>query len=234
VDVCFLGARGIYGKSYTVEDCFEEILKDKVFYRNTGGGVTLSGGEPTLYPDFLIRLFELCKEEGIHTAIETCGYTSWKSFEKIAGSIDLFLYDIKVIDPEKHRVWTGVDNRLILRNAQKLARMGKKMIVRVPLVPGVNDGEEEFRRIAEFAKSLETVKTMHLLPFHHIGQSKYETLDMEYAVSDLAEPNQGTIRKCRRIAEEVGLRVNIGGSGFVSESPETDETPRESFFIYPD
>lgn len=233
VEVCFPGARSICGTSYTVEGCFKEILKDRVFYRNSGGGVTLSGGEPTMYPDFVSRLLELCQEEGIYTAIETCGHTNWKSLERVARFTDLFLYDIKAIDPEKHRRWTGVDNRRILSNARRLARMKKKMIVRVPLIPGVNDNEQEFRRIVEFAKSLETVKTMHLLPFHHIGKSKYETLDMDYAVNKLKEPDEKKIEKCRQIGEQYGLRVDIGGSGFVSEGPEPRAKQKEAFFIYP-
>lgn len=233
VEVCFPGARSICGKAYTVADCFREILKDKVFYNNTGGGVTLSGGEPTMYPDFASRLLELCQEERIYTAIETCGHASWKSLEKIARFTDLFLYDIKAIDPKKHRQWTGVDNRLILSNARRLAKMKKEMIIRVPLIPGVNDDEEEFKRIAEFVKSLETVKTMHVLPFHHIGKSKYETLDMDYAVSELKEPEAEKIEKCQRIGEQYGLRVDIGGSGFISEGHETKAKPKRTFYIYP-
>jgi pyruvate formate lyase activating enzyme len=216
-----------------VDECFKEILKDRVFFRNTAGGVTLSGGEPTMYPEFVSRLLKLCREEGIYTAIETCGYTSWKSLEKVAKSTDLFLYDIKAIDPKKHREWTGAGNRLILSNARKLAQIKKKMIIRVPLIPGVNDDEEEFKRIVEFAKSLETVETMHLLPFHHIGRSKYETLDMDYAVGGLKEPDEEKIEKCRRIGEEAGLRVDVGGSGFVSESPKRREKEEEPFYIYP-
>jgi pyruvate formate lyase activating enzyme len=214
-------------------DCMKEILRDRVFYENTGGGVTLSGGEPTVYPHFVSQLLEICQEKGIHTAIETCGCTSWKNLEKVAMFTDLFLYDIKVIDPEKHREWTGAGNRLILDNARRLARLGKKLIIRVPLIPGVNDDDREFEKIARFARSLENVETMHLLPFHQLGKSKYETLDLDYDLSGLKEPEQERIDSCRRIAEGNGLRVSIGGAGFVSEIPERKSKERTQFFILP-
>ena len=232
VTVCHPGARKLSGKNLTVQEVFREILKDEEFYKNSNGGVTLSGGEITMFPDFAAELLQLCRNHGIHTAIETCGYASWENMEKTAGFCDLVLYDIKVVDPLKAQKWTGVDNELILENGRKLAELGKSMIIRVPLITGVNDDTEEFSKIVDFTISLRTVKTIHILPFHHLGKSKYEMLDLEYSLAEVAEPDEESIQRCVAVAEGSGLRVSVGGSGFISERNEQKDKRQESGFIY--
>lgn len=218
-EVCYPEARKICGRSYTVDEVFKEILKDKIFYKNTSGGVTLSGGECTLFTEFVCELLEKCQQGSIHTTVETCGYTKWENIEKIAKFTDLFLYDIKVINPDKHRKWTGVDNSIILDNVYKLAKIGKNIIIRVPLIPSINDDEKEFRKIAEFVNSINGVNILHILPFNQFGKSKYKSLDMKYSLNELKEQNEEAISRCKYIGKQYNLFINIGGSGFVSEIP---------------
>jgi pyruvate formate lyase activating enzyme len=210
--VCHSGARKLSGRVYSVEEVWNEVIKDRVFYRNTSGGVTLSGGEITLYPDFADALLTRCREEGIHTAVETCGYAPWESLAGTVRNCDLILYDIKLIDSERARIWTGAGNDLVLENAGRLASGGKHIVVRVPLVPGVNTDDGELVRIAEFVRSLGSIGTLHILPFHHFGRSKYEALGMAYPLDGMEEPDAETIDRCEAIAERHGLKVDIGGS----------------------
>lgn len=231
VEACYPGARKICGQPYTVDEVYKEVLKDEVVYATTSGGVTLSGGEFTLYPEFAAQILERCRRRGIHTAIETCGYAPWERMELIARPVDLFLFDVKVIDPEKHRRWTGVDNRLILENARRLPGAGRRMIVRVPLIPKVNDDADEFGRIVEFAGSLNAA-SLHILPFHQLGKSKYAALDLDYALSDLEEPTEEAVERCREIAVQRGLKVSVGGSGVISEASSPTTKKRERLYIY--
>ena len=218
VAACCYKARELSGKPRSVGSLVEEICRDRVVFRNSGGGVTLSGGEPLLNPAFTRELLLGCKRLGIHTAVETCGAVPWINFERVLPQVDLFLYDIKFIDSAKHELWTGVPNRLVLENATRLAETGKRMFIRVPLVPGVNDGEAEFGAIAAFAADSLKVDELHILPFHQIGSSKYDLLEREYLMRDIAEDNPAGVARCRRIAEGRGLRVSIGGTGFRGEA----------------
>jgi len=232
VNVCYSKARMICGKCYTVEELFKEIMKDKVTFFETSGGVTLSGGEFTLYPEFVCELLEKCRNEHIHTAIETCGYVKWSSLLRIEPYVDLFLYDVKLISPDKHKEWTGIDNSLILENLKKLSGMGSNIIIRVPLIPGVNDDEEEFTRIAEYVKSLGNITDIHIMPFHQLGSSKYKAIGLDYTLTDLTEDNSEKIEKCRIIAQNHGLKVDIGGSDIVSGKKEQKEKKEINYFIY--
>lgn len=232
VEVCYPGARKLSGTQYTVDEVFKEIMKDRIIYSNTNGGVTLSGGEFTMFADFAARLLEKCKKENIHTALETCGYSKWEIFVRIASYTDMFLYDIKTIDPQKHRKWTGVDNERVLNNLSRLADMGKEIIVRVPLIPGVNDDEGEFTGIVEFVRSLRTVNILHIMPFHHIGQTKYEMLDQPYHVSGMKQPPESVLWRCKRIAEEHQLLVDIGGSNCFTANPKKQGGRKKQFYIY--
>jgi pyruvate formate lyase activating enzyme len=232
VEVCHPGARKLSGTAYTVDEVYREISKDSVVYSNTAGGVTLSGGEFTMYPDFARRLLARCKRENVHTALETCGYAKWEVFERIAPYTDLFLYDIKTRDPKKHREWTGVDNTLILDNLSRLSAMGKEIIVRVPLVPGVNDDEGEFTGIVELVRSLPAVNVLHIMPFHHIGRTKYEMLDQPYRVGGLKEPTERVLERCKLIAQKHQLLVDIGGSNCFTAAPKKQDGLKEKFHIY--
>ena len=176
VEVCPNEARKLVGTYMTTEEVMDEILKDAKFYENSGGGVTLSGGEPTAQPDFALSILRSCKEAGLHTVIDTCGYVSWSTMERILTYTDLVLFDIKVIDPKKHRKATLKSNHMILENAKKTAHY-KPMKVRVPLIPNFNDSPEDIRAIARFVKEEMGPIEIDLLPYNKLGEVKYERLN---------------------------------------------------------
>ncbi len=175
-EVCPNEARSIVGKIATVDSIVHEILKDKKFYANSGGGVTLSGGEPTAQPDFAVAILKQCKENGLHTAIETCGYTQWSVMQIIAEYTDFFLYDIKCVDSAKHKKGTGQNNELILDNVKKIARL-RPIKIRVPLIPTFNADVDTIREIAKFVKDDLGQIEIDLLTYNKFGESKYERLD---------------------------------------------------------
>lgn len=214
IDECYYMARQLTGKPYTVEEVFDEVKKDKIVYKNTYGGITLSGGEPTLYPDFCNEVLKRCKMLKINTAIETCGYCDFNNFEKMIDNIDLFLYDFKLFDKEKHKKYTGVDNQIILQNLKRLLDRNKKVIIRIPLIPGVNDDVCEFTNMLSFIRGLKKIEYIHIMPFHQIGSLKYDMLEVDYKMRMLKEENNMDIDKCKKLAEDMGFKVSIGGAGF--------------------
>lgn len=169
---CYAGALELVGREMTSDEVLAEVLKDKLFYENSGGGMTLSGGEPMVHFEFLCELLPKAKRAGLHLCIETCGYAPWEQYERILPWMDLFLYDIKATDPKKHRQFTGVTNEQILENLRKLDAAGGKTILRCPLVPGVNDDEAHLLAIAELANSLKNVQEINLEPYHPLGVGK--------------------------------------------------------------
>ena len=171
---CPADARKVCGREYTPAEGFAEVIKDKAFYDNSGGGVTFSGGECMLQLDFLCKILEKCKSAGIHTAVDTAGNVPWESFEKILPFTDLFLYDIKAFDAELHRKGTGVSNELILENLKNLSGRAD-IIVRIPVIGGYNDNDEEIRQIADFLRQIKIIKA-ELLPYHAMGEHKYTAL----------------------------------------------------------
>ena len=171
---CPADARKVCGREYTPAEVFAEVIKDKAFYDNSGGGVTFSGGECMLQLDFLREILEKCKAAGIHTAVDTAGNVPWESFEKILPFTDLFLYDIKAFGAELHRKGTGVSNELILENLKNLSGRAD-IIVRIPVIGGYNDNDEEIRQIADFLKQIKIIKA-ELLPYHAMGEHKYTAL----------------------------------------------------------
>ena len=160
----------------SVNEVFDEIIKDKAFYENSGGGVTFSGGECMLQIDFLVKILKKCKENSLHTAVDTAGCVPWESFEKIIPYTDLFLYDIKVMDSERHKKYIGTGNELILENYAKLAEHNANIWVRVPVIPDVNDNEEEKRKLEKFLKENGTPEKIEFLPYHSMGEHKYQAL----------------------------------------------------------
>ena len=189
--VCFNGAKEICGKTVSADEVTAEALKDKPFYENSGGGVTLSGGEPLAQYDFSLELLKKAKENGVHTAVETCGYTEKSKILEIAKYVDLFLFDCKETDQELHKKYTGVDNKIILDNLKALSDAGSKIILRCPIIPGFNDRAEHFKGISEIADKLSGIEHIEIEPFHPLGESKYSALNREYA--DIQPPDAETV-----------------------------------------
>lgn len=173
---CPVDARRVCGRTYTIDEVFEEVIKDKAFYENSGGGVTFSGGECMLQIDFLLEILKKCKENGIHTAVDTAGHIPWESFEKIIPDTDLFLYDIKAMNDEIHKEYTGVSNSLILENLARLLKSNVGVWVRVPIIPGVNDTEDEMKKIKSFFEANGYPEKVELLPYHAMGENKYSAI----------------------------------------------------------
>ena len=174
---CPEDARKICGREYSADEVLSEIEKDRAFYDNSGGGATFSGGECMLQLDFLCEILKKCKENGIHTAVDTAGNVPWESFERILPYTDLFLYDVKAVSGELHRNGTGVSNELILENLKKLSRCAD-IIVRIPVIGGYNDNREEMKKAAEFLHGL-GIKKVELLPYHAMGENKYDAIGMK-------------------------------------------------------
>ncbi len=170
---CPVDARKVCGKEYTVDEVFDEIIKDKAYYENSGGGVTFSGGECMLQIDFLCEILKKCKENGIHTAVDTAGHIPFESFEKILPYTDLFLYDIKIFDTDKHKKYVGVGNELILDNLKRLFERKAKLWIRFPIIPDVNDSIEEMQKIKDFLDNCGAPEKVELLPYHAMGENKY-------------------------------------------------------------
>ena len=205
------GKEKTVGYDVTVDEIMPEILADIPYYRRSGGGVTLSGGEVLCQADFAAELLKACKAAGLHTAIESAASTSYSEIEKLLPYLDLYLMDIKIMDPIKHKEYTGADNTVILENARRVANSGVELIIRTPIIPGVNDTAEEVRAISRFAKSLGTVREHHLLPYHRLGQDKYAGLGRSYAFKGVEPPSKEKMEYLLSVAEESGLRCQIGG-----------------------
>jgi pyruvate formate lyase activating enzyme len=207
---CPSDALVVVGKAVTPDEILREIEKDIAFYDESGGGVTFSGGEPLMQPDFLNALLEGCRKRNIRTALDTCGYASWETVNRMKNKVDLFLYDIKFMDDRTHKKYTGASNKLILRNFERLADGGSSISIRLPIIPGVNDDTESVAKMAEFALS-HGVKQMCLLPYHRAGIEKYRSLDRPYKLENLRSPSD---KKMQQIKEKLitrGLDVRIGG-----------------------
>lgn len=207
-EVCPTGALAVTGQWMTVEDVIQEVAADGLFYQNSGGGVTLSGGDPLQQPEFAIDLLKTCKDRGFHTAIETSGYAEWSILEGLLEYTDLVLYDVKHMDPARHREGTGKTNELILENARKAASK-RRLWVRVPLIPGFNDSEENLRATARFAKEIGATK-VSVLPYHAWGVSKFAKLGRRFAMEDVSTPTSEQIDRCLKILADAGLPTAVG------------------------
>lgn len=175
--ICFNSAKFVCGKKYATEEILNVILKDKAYYENSGGGVTFSGGECMLQVDFLADVLKKCKEKSIHTAVDTAGNVPWADFERIIPYTDLFLYDIKTMNDELHRKYTGVSNKQILSNAIRLFENGSNVMIRIPIIPGVNNNVADIKEIRKFLSPYRP-SGIELLPYHKMGEHKYEGLSM--------------------------------------------------------
>ncbi len=205
------GKEKIMGRDVTVAELMTDIEKDRIYYRRSGGGVTLSGGESLAQPDFAAAILRACKEKGINTALESTACAGYDKIQKLLPYLDLYLMDIKHINSQKHKQFTTQPNELILENAKRLAADAKKLIIRVPVIPTFNDTEQEIRDIAEFTKSLKTVKELHLLPYHRLGEDKYKGLGRTYEMHGIDLIPAEHIQKLKKVVEETGLTCMIGG-----------------------
>ena len=205
------GKEKTVGKDVTVDEIMPEILADMPYYRRSGGGVTLSGGEVTAQADFAAALLSACQAEGLHTAIESAASAPFSEIEKLLPHLDLFLMDIKHMDDGKHKEYTGISNKQILENAKRIAASGVELIIRTPVIPTFNDTPEEIFAIASFAKTLDGVREHHLLPYHRLGQDKYEGLGRPYSMADIEPPSREKMEYLLSVAERSGLKCQIGG-----------------------
>ena len=210
-DICHPEAIRLLGRRMTVEELVQEAKKDKVFYKHSGGGVTLSGGEPLLDPDFILGLLQALKERGIGVGVDTCGHVPWTAIEPVLPYINFFLWDIKHMDSQKHREFTGVSNELILENARSVSDRNIPLYIRVPVIPGYNDSEENIRATCEFARGLPSVVEVDLLPFHHLGKARYESLNRVYPIAHLSLIPENVLESMERLVESYGLRACIVG-----------------------
>lgn len=193
-----------------MQDIVAEIGKDAIFYEESGGGVTVSGGEPLMQLDFLNLVLAECKERNVHTAVDTCGFSPYDAFDKIRGKVDLFLYDIKMMDDEKHRKYTGVSNALILENLKRLAEDGSEIYIRFPIIPGINDDGDNVAKIAGFMVSND-IRRISLLPYHRTGIEKYVSLGRAYKMREARAPSDESLKLIKGKFEAFGLLTKIGG-----------------------
>ena len=206
------GKSKIVGYDVTVEEVMAKVERDMPYYRRSGGGLTLSGGEALCQTEFVKALLEEARERGINTAVETTACLPFDEMIKpLLPYIDHVLMDIKHTNSLKHEEFTGLRNELILQNARKIAEGGAHLVIRVPTIPGFNDTEEEIRDIARFAASLPSVNEIHLLPYHRLGYDKYKGLDREYGMGDVKPPSNEKMEMLRKVAEQEGLKAIIGG-----------------------
>ena len=208
-EVCYYGAREVSGKEMMVAEVMSEIERDVPFYDQSGGGVTFSGGEPLLQREFLAGLLQECKKREINTVVDTSGFAAWEVIANIRGDVDLFLYDLKLMDDERHQKYTGVSNKLILSNLQQLAESGQQIEVRIPLIPGINDDTENLEQTAAYIAGLPNITGVDLMGYHDIAAAKYEALGMVYPLRDTIPPTEASMQEAVRFFEEKYLSVKI-------------------------
>ena len=210
-EVCPTDALSIAGRRMSAKEVLEEIEKDRIFYDESDGGVTFSGGEPLLQPGFLNALLDECKERGIHTTVDTCGLARYEIIEKMRDKVNLFLYDIKTMDARKHMKYTGASNEQILKNLKKLAEDGSNIVISFPLIPGINDDDKNAVRTAKLISSLPNIKQVNLLPYHRAGIEKYRNLGKPYKLDKIQPPSSQKIKSIKEKMEALGIKIEIGG-----------------------
>jgi pyruvate formate lyase activating enzyme len=210
IGVCSPKALSICGTDYTPDELLKRLRKDLPFYEHSGGGVTVSGGEPLSQPEFLIQLLMRLRECGIHAALDTSGYAPYAIIERILPHTDLFLYDLKHMDNKRHRMATGVSNERILENAEKIAKAGGKMQIRIPMIPDFNDSEEDIRKTGLFCRSLgKAVTVIQLLPYHSLGVMKYHRIDDSRMAIESEPLSDAKIHSLKKLLESLGLPVTV-------------------------
>jgi len=210
VAACYADAREMVGRVMTVPEVMAELLRDTAFYEGEGG-VTFSGGEPLFQPEFLLALLQACKAHELHTALDTCGHAPAEALDRVREYVDLFLYDLKLMDSERHRRFTGAANDLILRNLERLAAAGSRIIVRVPVIPGFNDDPAAIAAIGDYVSALPGILRVDLLPYHRMGADKYARLARPNPLPPIDPPPAAHMAALQRRLEAFGLPVKIGG-----------------------
>jgi pyruvate formate lyase activating enzyme len=204
--MCSYQALVLYGSPMNSDEVFDAVNRDKMFYQASGGGVTVSGGEPLLQPEFVCDLLEKCRRAGIHTAVETSGCAPESALRQVLPYTDYVLYDLKHMNSEKHRKYTGQSNGLILSNAKIVAASGTEMFFRMPLVPGINDDVQNIRETAEFLHGLgNNALRIELMPYHRLGKGKYEALDRQYSLSDILSPEPEHLESIIEMFKDSGI-----------------------------
>lgn len=211
VEACPTGARQAVGIRMSLDEVLDEILKDEIFYDDSMGGVTFSGGEPLMQPRFLRALLEGCRSSGIHTAIDTCGYAPPEILMAVVPLANLFLYDLKLMEEALHVEFTGISNKLILENLQLLGRAHDNIWIRVPIIPGVNDREDQLEALARFASSIPGVRQVNLLPYHTTGVPKFRRLGQAYRLADVKPPSADFMEAAVKRFNAFGLKTKSGG-----------------------
>jgi len=211
VEVCPSQAIELAGRRWRVEEVMTEVTKDLVFYEASGGGVTFSGGEPLHQPAFLEALLEESKKRHIHTAVDTCGHVRPAVLDSVAARVDLFLYDLKIMDERKHRHFTGRSNRIVLENLRKLDGQKKEVTIRIPLLPGINDGQEELGLLLKFLRSLSHIHRLSLLPYHELGKAKARRFSVAWKALSIHPPSADLIAEVKEKLESSGFQVTVGG-----------------------
>lgn len=211
-DACPTKAIEMSGRLYGVSELMEIIERERIHIDHSGGGVTFSGGEPLMFPDFLLEMLKACGKKGLHRAVDTCGHVATKTLLEVAQHTDLFLYDLKLMDPVRHKKWTGRDNKLIFENLLKLAETGAEINIRIPFIHNVNTSEEEVNNMAKFIATLPgKTPLVSILPYHNIAAHKYNKLGSEYNEFNMAEPTDKKIGQATQIFHNHGIEAEVGG-----------------------
>jgi pyruvate formate lyase activating enzyme len=211
-EACPNEARNLMGRNATAQEVFEELAADEIFYQRSGGGVTLSGGEPLAQPGFATEVLRLCKEASLHTALDTCGYAPWDTVRQVLEYVDLVLYDLKHMDAEQHERYTGVPNEVILENARRIRQLDIPMLARVPVIPGYNEAAENMTATALFISTeLGDSTGVHLLPYHRLGETKHERMEQKERSLGAMPPTDEQMEELRKFFESFGLEVHLGG-----------------------
>ncbi len=211
LDQLKIQSRETIGRQYSVPELMTEVLKDQVLFEESGGGVTISGGEPLMQFDFLMDFLKACKNQDIHSCLDTTALTDTSRMQQIIPWVDLFLIDVKQVDDQKHTKYTGVSNEKILENIRMLDQNDQDIWFRYPLIPGMNDDEADLLRMMAFLKSLKKQHPISILPYHKIGSQKYDRFGIDYKMDGIEEPTEKKLSQTQQYFENAGFEVKIGG-----------------------
>jgi pyruvate formate lyase activating enzyme len=210
-EACYTNAIEIAGREISALELVKELEKDVIFYDSSKGGVTISGGEPLSQAEFTLEILQHCKKLELHTVVDTCGFGSSSMLEEISKVTDLFLFDLKLVDEERHKQYTGVSNAIIVQNLKLLSTLGKRIWIRVPIIPGINDDEENIAATAKLIRSTAGVEQVNLLPYHNSAMEKYKRLNKAYQLCDIGIPQKDYMDKIAALYGLQGVNVIIGG-----------------------